>query len=575
MKESELYRIKEILTSIINAITSIVHVDITIADSNFNRIVSTGKHIHKLGDKIDEHSVFGYALKNKKSLIIENPRENFVCNFCKNKEICEEYAEVCCPILLDGEVIGLIGLIAFDEDQQREIIDNKNNLLNFLEKMSEIIGVKVIEERNREKIITQSKEVDILIDYIDRGVLSVNGKGQIKRYNNVADEMFGIRKHNKKYLNEIIKEIDIDWIFNPINLSGNHEFEYQDFKRYYRYVYSGKPIFYENKLVEAVLSFRKTEKLIDEVNSIMGVDIKTGFDDILGKSQEIKDVKRRASKASRGMSSILIQGESGTGKEMFARAIHINCAAIPENLLESELFGYEEGSFTGAVKGGKIGKFELADKGTIFLDEIGDMPIHLQSKLLRVLQEMVIDRVGGKRLIPIDVRIISATNKNLEKLVLEGQFREDLYYRLNVIPIKIPPLRDRKGDIEIFIEYFLKRYNKKLKKNIGYFSDEVINMFNSWDWKGNVRELENIVEYSVNMCSGELISIFDLPERIRAVDKQNNKCESVRNICEVEKEEIEKGLSMYGRKKDGIDKISELTGISRATLYRKMRKYDI
>lgn len=208
--------------------------------------------------------------------------------------------------------------------------------------------------------------------------------------------------------------------------------------------------------------------------------------------------KRNALIASRSTSTILITGESGTGKELFARSIHnhsdrvdnpfvtVNCAAIPDNLLESELFGYEEGSFTGAKKGGKLGKFELADKGTIFLDEIGDMSLHLQAKLLRVLQERELDKIGGKSNIFIDVRIIAATNKNLETMVKNGSFREDLYYRLNVIPIKLPSLRERRGDIPLLINYMIDEYSHKLEKEILGIDENAKQLLINYSWPGNI-----------------------------------------------------------------------------------------
>jgi len=283
----------------------------------------------------------------------------------------------------------------------------------------------------------------------------------------------------------------------------------------------------------------------------------------------------------------LIQGESGTGKELFARAIHdessrkhmpfvaINCAAIPESLIESELFGYSDGAFTGALKGGKPGKFEIADGGTIFLDEIGDMPIHLQTKLLRVLQEREVERIGAKYSTPIDVRVIAATHQELEKRIEVKMFREDLFYRLNVIPLLLSPLRERKDDIMPLSKFFLNRYNQKLEKSITDFSDRVQEFFFAYDWKGNIREMENMIEYAVNMCDTDEIDIIHLPERFRQKNVVDPSDIRISNLESLEKKEIQKALKQFSRNKEGVENMVKALGISRATLYRKIKYYDL
>ncbi|MGB3366714.1 MAG: sigma 54-interacting transcriptional regulator [Acidaminobacteraceae bacterium] len=232
-----------------------------------------------------------------------------------------------------------------------------------------------------------------------------------------------------------------------------------------------------------------------------------------------------ARKAALSSSTILILGESGTGKELISKGIHrhsrrkdkpfiaVNCAAIPINLIESELFGHEQGAFTGAIKT-KIGKFELANGGTIFLDEIGDLPLELQVKLLRVIQEMEIQRVGGHETLKIDVRIIAATHRNLEEMIKEDKFREDLYYRLNVIPIQLMPLRERIGDIRPLVKKLCNKISLKMELEVVEFEDETIDVLESWQWPGNIRELENIVERAIVLCEGQKVSVYDLPKEM-------------------------------------------------------------
>lgn len=294
--------------------------------------------------------------------------------------------------------------------------------------------------------------------------------------------------------------------------------------------------------------------------------------------------------ASKSKSTVLITGETGTGKELFARAIHcegdrrsfpfvaINCAGIPDTLLESELFGYEEGAFTGAKKGGKKGKFEMANNGTLFLDEIGDMSLNLQAKLLRVLQNQTIVPVGGNSPIPLNLRIIAATNKDLRNEIKEGTFREDLFYRLNVIPIVIPPLRYRLEDVECLSYHFLEKYNKVIGKKIEGFAPSTLDILKSYNWPGNVRELENTIEYAVNMENECIIQPESIPEHIRynafisirqePINQPNNALKN--KILSAELKIIKKALDKHGWDVEGKKKAAKDLGISVRTLYRRL-----
>ena len=311
------------------------------------------------------------------------------------------------------------------------------------------------------------------------------------------------------------------------------------------------------------------------------------FDKIVGNSPRFAEVKKAGYKAAKTMFPVLLTGETGTGKEVFANAIHnngeqrekpmvsINCAAIPNELLESELFGYEEGAFTGAKKGGKKGKFELASGGTLFLDEIGDMPLGMQAKLLRVLQESVVERIGGTKPIPIDIRVICATNKNIEQMVEEGAFREDLYYRLNIIPIELPPLRKRKEDLPALIEYYIAYYNQKLGKSMRGVSPEALQTLTSYDWPGNVREMKNIIEYLENIAEGEIIQLSDLPDHIVMRSGKGFEDWSLDEIVEDYEKRVLSSMVKKGATLEEKNQLAENLKISRATLYRKLKKYDL
>ncbi|MBN2898913.1 MAG: sigma 54-interacting transcriptional regulator [Clostridia bacterium] len=322
----------------------------------------------------------------------------------------------------------------------------------------------------------------------------------------------------------------------------------------------------------------KTAKSID--------DFRYTLNSIIGSHPTIEDLKSKIKKISKSPSAVLIIGETGTGKELFARAIHssshrqhkpfmpINCAAIPESLLESELFGYEEGAFSGAKRKGKCGLFELANGGTLFLDEIGDMPLHLQAKLLRVLQDHQIRRIGGSKFIHLDVRIVAATNQNIEKLIAEDKFRSDLYYRLNIINLNIPALRDRFSDIELLAHYFLKKYAFDFRLEFLGFEEGILSIFKQYDWPGNVRELENAIEYMVNIEESKYLTYDSLPEKLKFLSTISNP--SLQDQVDAyERKVITDALDRHGYDLSGKEKAASELNIGLRTLYRKVEKLAI
>jgi len=311
------------------------------------------------------------------------------------------------------------------------------------------------------------------------------------------------------------------------------------------------------------------------------------IDNIVGKSEGIVEVKNAALRAAMTNASVLLMGESGTGKELFAHAIHhaserrpypfirLNCAAIPKDLLEAELFGYEAGAFTGAGSKGKPGKFELAHRGSIFLDEISDLPLEMQPKLLRVLEEKEMERIGGNRLTRSDFRLIAATHENLEKYVEQGKFRKDLFYRLNVIPIQIPPLRERKEDIAPITEHLIQQLNKELGTHVLEIAPEVLQVFQNYYWPGNVRELANIVERILYTIDGDTIKIDHLPIFFQSMEGRSSKIQ-VTKLKRL-KDDMEKEMLLHAMHltKNNKNKAAKILGIHRTALYKKMKKFDI
>jgi PAS domain S-box-containing protein len=311
------------------------------------------------------------------------------------------------------------------------------------------------------------------------------------------------------------------------------------------------------------------------------------INNIIGHSEKIVRVKQLALRAAQTTAPVLLMGESGTGKELFAHAIHhagdrrpypfirLNCAAIPKELLEAELFGYEAGAFTGAANKGKAGKFELAHRGSIFLDEIGDLPLDMQPKLLRVLEEKEMERVGGNRMSKADFRLIAATHENLENLVEQGRFRNDLFFRLNVIPIHIPPLRERKEDIPLIIGHLLKNLNRELGTHMVNISPEVMSLFQHHRWPGNVRELANILERTLHTTNGDTMKIEHLPLLFQNMVERSAKTDvtTLKRIkADVERETMLHAMRVSNNNKS---KAAKLLGIHRTALYKKFKKFDM
>jgi sigma-54 dependent transcriptional regulator, acetoin dehydrogenase operon transcriptional activator AcoR len=587
MKMSYLMTIQQDVDKFAKVIHDVLKVDVTIVDDNFVRVTGTGKFNDTIGTTIGLNTVFAKVLETGKSYFIDNPGQCELCEGCIDKFSCIEYAEVCCPIMLEGRAIGVIGLIAFEQQQKDALLENKKGLMEFLNQMADLISSRVLEG---EMLLTNKllrKQLETIIDSIDEGIIAIDNNGSITHCSYWARRIFDIGQEDVQGRN--IEQL-IPGLFHQIkDIDNVNNREIVLNKRSdTRVILSTRPITHNNSPRGTVLIIRTISDISKIINHVSGSAVNIYFEDIIGKSKIISDTKDKAIKASNGCSTILIMGESGTGKELFARSIHsqssrgdkpfiaINCAAIPESLLESELFGYESGAFTGARKGGKIGKFELAKGGTIFLDEIGDMPLHLQAKLLRVLQDKTIERVGGSHSIALDVRIIAATHKDIPRMIDRREFREDLYYRLNVIPLVVPSLRERKEDILILMKHILQKANLKLNKAIACFDKEVEDIFLQYDWPGNIRELENAIEYAVNMENSFTITLGSIHQKFKnqtpCLLKQNDWGHRITSLRDMERSAIIKALELLEGDKE---EAAKSLGISRATFYRKLKSYGI
>jgi len=580
--------------SVAEALAAVLKIEVEIVDSELLRVAGTGRLRSEVGVKQKRGYVNRFVLKSGEIFLVSDPGKHLLCDACELKGSCFYMSGVFCPIIVDGKSIGLISLVSFSKEQSDILLNNYDNIKIFILKMAELLATKVKEEENIQNLKITSNNLKTIVNSIQEGIIAIDKQGDITDYNVAASDILKISR--KEVLGRHVQEVFPNLLGSKVLKTHEQILErvvtYQSGKKRLQLISSAFPITVNNEFIGAVESFRLVSDVQRVASRIGFTNYKTSFDEILGNSVLIRQVKERAYKVAVGESTVLIDGESGTGKELFARAIHsessrskkpfvtINCCAIPDNLLESELFGYDEGAFTGAKHGGKPGRFELANGGSIFLDEIGEMPLYLQAKLLRVLQERQIDRVGGVQSIELDVRIIAATNKNLAKMVAEGEFREDLYYRLNVIPITIPPLRDRKEDITCLLEHSLSRFNRLMNKDFEGFTPEAMDLFIHYPWQGNVRELQNSVEYACNLETSHRISIESLPLRVRQYKSLTENINSFgtklkEKLREVEITVLSDALQCCGFSVDAKEKIAEILGISRATLYRKLKEHNL
>ena len=578
------------------AIASVLTVEVTIADERLRRIAGTGRYEGRIGGRLVKDSAFAAVLREGRGFIIANPREHAVCNTCEGKQSCEERAEVCCPIMLDGKIIGVIALIACDEAQYQILLANPDGLFDFLQRMADLLAGKIAGRERLEQLHAIQQQLTTLFDTVQEGIIAVDRNGKIVNINAAAAKMLQVSQ--KPVLG---KELALLLSGLPLadSLTTGHDVFNREAFRLIRgqrvyYVATVKTWLGGTEVWGAVVTLREMAEVKKIVSNFSTQEHCFSFEMILGDSPALAKAKQEAAQAAAGNVTVLIQGESGTGKELFARAIHnasarrdkpiiaINCAAIPEALLESELFGYEEGAFTGARRGGKPGKFELADGGTVFLDEIGDMSLSLQAKLLRVLQERKIERVGSTETTAIDVRIIAATHKDIEAMVRQGEFRQDLYYRINVFPLQIPSLRQRRQDLPLLIERFLARYRDKMAKNVEGIDADAYACLLEYGWPGNIRELENTIEYLVSIADGKIIEQRHIPQRIPIAGKTAQPGSPVQaqptrllTIAELEKRAIMSAIEQFGLTMRGKAQLTQVLGISKATLYRKLKQYNI
>ncbi|NMD42432.1 MAG: sigma 54-interacting transcriptional regulator [Firmicutes bacterium] len=585
-RTSKLQLIQEPVQEIAEAIASALKLDVEIFDEHLVVVGATGRIRGKIGFTSKTANVTRQVLATGNSYAVEEPGKHELCQKCIIKNNCFCTASLVCPINLNGQIVGSISLLSFDRGQKDDLISRQSQYFDFMARMGELIASRALVLEILDRITGNEKFLKTIIDSVSEGIIAVDAGANITLVNNVVEQLFNLRRESLigRPVTAYFPDSLLPETIRNRSRFTDKEIEVSVGSSRKKLICSTTPIFIENQIVGAVKTCRDVKELSRVAGRLFQGHERITFEDIQGRSRVMQKLIERAQIAASGGSTILLQGDSGTGKELFARAIHqaspfhdgpfqaINCSAIPETLLESELFGYEEGAFTGARKNGKPGKFELADGGTLFLDEVGDMPLTLQAKLLRVLESNTLERIGGNKQYSFNVRIVAATNRNLEEMIAHGQFRPDLYYRLNVIPLRIASLHERKKDIIHLAEFFLEKYGQLLRKEITGLDHEVREILLCYRWPGNVRELENAIEYAVNFEQSAILTRQSLPQWIiQKCGGEEKKTPLKKRTAELETETIRRMIAEMGDSVETKKEIAARLGISLTTLYRKLK----
>ncbi len=592
----ELKSIQGFLQQVTAAFAGVVDIEIGVINKELEVIAGSGYFEKEVGATYDEgcmtHKIMSSA--DEESIFVENTSHAVCCTECDYSGQCNVLAFLMQPITFNEQKIGTISLLALNEQHRRKLINHYDKMQDFLNKLCNIIVMSLNEKKMENKVASLMNQFKDVINSTYEGIIAINTHGKITNINLAAEKILGLKHHSQqgRHINLLFPDFRVADAISMQNDAGSEryygkEIRYVDSEKEELRLFCNITLMHEDEQVSGVvLSFRKKEEVEEMATRIMKENKKRTFSGIIGTSSEITEIKNKMKMISSTDSTVLIRGETGTGKSVFARAIHeesprrkksfvaISCAAIPASLLESELFGYEEGAFTGARKGGKPGKFEIAHGGTIFLDEIGDMPLDFQVKLLNVIENKNIARIGGVSFREVDVRIITATNRDLESLIREGRFREDLYYRINVIPFTLPRLRHRKDDILLLMHHFLDYYAVRLNKKINGFKEEARELLLAYPWPGNVRELENAIEYAVNVEANYKVSKESLPEKVIRHSAAGDTA-GLDALSTLEEKAITAALQKYGLTTCGKEKAASALGISRATLYRKLKSIKL
>lgn len=560
--------IRPFIERFITAVSNSLRLEMAIFDGSCQLFYCTPTYSKKKGRSVHTPSLQEVIANG--SILINTPGEMASCIGCRFRDHCPSTIEILCCIHAGTEVAGVLAFTSFTKEGQKRITENNTIYLNAITEMANLFGSQLESITSGQGPANLDASILPVMELCDQPVLLTDAHGVILQYNQLAEDLLKVCELTSASLwqifpNSVVKRI----------MEGNDLFE--------------------KSVTIGGMATKISTRAIKTSGQITGFYIRISdqlralskdtsyFEEIIGTSPAISEVQRMIRRIADSPTPVLITGETGTGKELIARAIHeqsrrskypfvaINCSSIPDNLFESELFGYEEGSFTGAKKGGKIGKIEMAQGGTLFLDEIGEMPLFAQPKLLRILQEYELERVGSNKKIHLDIRVIAATNRDLGEMVTEKTFRGDLYYRINVINLKLPPLRTRRDDIIPISENYIKKLKLKMDTSLSSISPEARQLLLDYEWPGNVRQLQNVIEYAANLCETDVLMPGDLPETMHG--------ERISSLPPVSPfppsqdsrdQELLELFEKYGYTLEGKKRIADELHISLRTLYRRI-----
>lgn len=562
--------IRPFIERFITAVSNSLRLEMAIFDGSCQLFYCTPTYSKKKGRSVHTPSLQEVIANG--SILINTPGEMASCIGCRFRDHCPSTIELLCCIHAGTEVAGVLAFTSFTKEGQKRITENNTIYLNAITEMANLFGSQLESITSGQGPANLDASILPVMELCDQPVLLTDAHGVILQYNQLAEDLLKVCELTSASLwqifpNSVVKRI----------MEGNDLFE--------------------KSVTIGGMATKISTRAIKTSGQITGFYIRISdqlralskdtsyFEGIIGTSPAISEVQRMIRRIADSPTPVLITGETGTGKELIARAIHeqsrrskypfvaINCSSIPDNLFESELFGYEEGSFTGAKKGGKIGKIEMAQGGTLFLDEIGEMPLFAQPKLLRILQEYELERVGSNKKIHLDIRVIAATNRDLGEMVTEKTFRGDLYYRINVINLKLPPLRTRRDDIIPISENYIKKLKLKMDTSLSSISPEARQLLLDYEWPGNVRQLQNVIEYAANLCETDVLMPGDLPETMHG--------ERISSLPPVSPfpasqdsrdQELLELFDKYGYTLEGKKRIADELHISLRTLYRRISR---
>lgn len=562
--------IRPFIERFITAVSNSLRLEMAIFDGSCQLFYCTPTYSKKKGRSVHTPSLQEVIANG--SILINTPGEMASCIGCRFRDHCPSTIEILCCIHAGTEVAGVLAFTSFTKEGQKRITENNTIYLNAITEMANLFGSQLGSITSGQGPANLDASILPVMELCDQPVLLTDAHGVILQYNQLAEDLLKVCELTSASLwqifpNSVVKRI----------MEGNDLFE--------------------KSVTIGGMATKISTRAIKTSGQITGFYIRISdqlralskdtsyFEGIIGTSPAISEVQRMIRRIADSPTPVLITGETGTGKELIARAIHeqsrrskypfvaINCSSIPDNLFESELFGYEEGSFTGAKKGGKIGKIEMAQGGTLFLDEIGEMPLFAQPKLLRILQEYELERVGSNKKIHLDIRVIAATNRDLGEMVTEKTFRGDLYYRINVINLKLPSLRTRRDDIIPISENYIKKLKLKMDTSLSSISPEARQLLLDYEWPGNVRQLQNVIEYAANLCETDVLMPGDLPETMHG--------ERISSLPPVSPfpasqdsrdQELLELFDKYGYTLEGKKRIADELHISLRTLYRRISR---